>query len=151
MSCTRSGFGHQKTYTHLFFVIFITSHCVLSRFDSNFDTLYEVWSPNSIEFWWGFGRSTKKNDNYDHDNYENGKWGKFSVIPENFQFLSGIDKFLEILPIYCIFWPLSANYSKIPTHLGGVIYQMGRSVLKYKTNKTMWLSWSRQMRGRETL
>ena len=44
---------------------------------SNFDDVLE-----------GQPKKRKKNNNYEHDNYENEKWRNFLGIPENFQFLS---------------------------------------------------------------
>ena len=65
-----------------FFVIFIAFHCVLSSFEPNFDK-FGPRIINSIQFWWGFGKSTKKTKkvNYENDIYENGKWGSFTDIP----------------------------------------------------------------------
>ena len=84
------GLTTKKHIPTPIFVTFIAFHCILSVFYLNFVTLYQVWSP-TYQFDPILMMSPKKNrrkHNYEHDNYENGKWGIILGIPKNFQFLS---------------------------------------------------------------
>ena len=100
VSCTIVGLTAKKHMPTPFFVIFIAFHRVLSGFDPNFVSLYQVWSIkfglSNFDVVLKINQNKKiktnkkqtKNDNYETTTVRMENKEIFTGIPENFQFLS---------------------------------------------------------------